>query len=240
METPKFREFISEAKEESYRLVILSHDDAEDPNKTGDLIRDKAKKLGIECILGEFVGAYTSIKEDELYINTFPVAKGGAVAQPDPKTEIKYDKPFKLNPENTIIMSRGLGTPGVSGNKSWYDMIKDFEHRGFTVINTNKCHDICSDKVMNQIIFERHDFNTPKTVRIYHSEGSEKALEELDSNGRIIRMLYKCKATLNNNESITFNINNDLLELISTEDWSQIKIEDGTIGYVYSRFITEM
>ena len=38
METPKFREFISEAKEESYRLVILSHDDAEDPNKTGDLI----------------------------------------------------------------------------------------------------------------------------------------------------------------------------------------------------------
>ena len=125
METPKFREFISEAKEESYRLVILSHDDAEDPNKTGDLIREKAKKLGIECILGEFVGAYTSIKNDELYINTFPVEKGGAVAQPDPKKEMKYDKPFKLNPENTIIMSRGLGTPGVSGNKSWYDMIKD-------------------------------------------------------------------------------------------------------------------
>ena len=57
METPKFREFISESKEESYRLVILSHDDAEDPNKTGDLIREKAKKLGIECIFGEFVGA---------------------------------------------------------------------------------------------------------------------------------------------------------------------------------------
>ena len=63
METPKFREFISEAKEESYRLVILSHDDAEDPNKTGDLIREKAKKLSIECILGEFVGAYTDTKD---------------------------------------------------------------------------------------------------------------------------------------------------------------------------------
>ena len=186
--TPKFRDFITEEKEESYRLVILSHDDAEDPNKTGDLIREKAKKLGIKCILGEFVGAYTSydIKNDELYINTFPVAKGGAVAQPDPKKEIKYDKPFKLNPENTIIMSRGLGTPGVSGNKSWYDMIKDFEHKGFTVINTNKCHDICSDKVMNQIIFDRHDFNSPKTVRVLHSEGSEKALEDLDSEFPII------------------------------------------------------
>ena len=90
--TPKFRDFITEEKEESYRLVILSHDDAEDPNKTGDLIREKAKKLGIKCILGEFVGAYTSydIKNDELYINTFPVAKGGAVAQPDPKKEIRW------------------------------------------------------------------------------------------------------------------------------------------------------
>ena len=65
-------------------------------------------------------------------------------------------------------------------------------------------------------------------------------LEELDSNGRIIRMLYKCKAILNSNESITFNIDADFLEVISTEDWSQIEIEDGTIGYVYSRFITEM
>ena len=65
-----------------------------------------------------------------------------------------------------------------------------------------------------------------------------ESLEELDSNGKIIRMLYKCRATFNSNESITFNINNDLLELISTEDWSKIKIEDGTIGYVYSRFLT--
>ena len=64
-------------------------------------------------------------------------------------------------------------------------------------------------------------------------------LEELDSNGRIIRILYKCKAILNSNESIAFNIDADFLELISTEDWSQIKIEDGTIGYVYSRFLTQ-
>ena len=36
---PKFREFISEEKEEPYRLVIISHDDPDDPNQTGDLIR---------------------------------------------------------------------------------------------------------------------------------------------------------------------------------------------------------
>ena len=181
-----FKSFIREQKDEPYRLVILSHDDAEDPNKTGDLIRKRARKLKIECLLGEFLGAYISTKEDEVYVNTFPVAKGGAVDQPDPKKETKYDKPFRLNPEDTIIMVRGLGTPGISGNKSWYDMIKDFEHKGFTIINTNECHDNCSDKVMNQIIFERHNFNTPKTVRVLHSEGSDKAVETLDSEFPII------------------------------------------------------
>jgi ribosomal protein S6--L-glutamate ligase len=83
-------------------------------------------------------------------------------------------------------MIRGLGTPGVSGNRSWYAMTKDLEHRGFAVINSAECHDICSDKWMNQIIFERHKIDTPKTVRVLHSEGSEKALEELDSDFPII------------------------------------------------------
>ena len=32
---PKFREFISEEKEEPYRLVILSHNAPDDPNATG-------------------------------------------------------------------------------------------------------------------------------------------------------------------------------------------------------------
>ncbi len=182
----EYRKSLEEADKKPYRLVILSHDDAQDPNKTGDLIRNKAKKLKIECILGEFVGAYISEKDDGLYLNTFPVEKGGAVAEPDPKAKAKYDNPFKLNAEDTIIMSRGLGTPGVTGNKSWYDMIKDFEYRGFTVINTNECHDICSDKVMNQIVFDRYNFNTPKTVRVYHSEGSDEALKELDTKFPII------------------------------------------------------
>ena len=187
MKAPKFKEFISEAKvEEPYRLVILSHDDADDPNKTGDLIREKAKALGIKVLLAEFIGAFVSEENDKLYMNSFPVEKGGAVAEPDPKKDIVYEKPFEIDAKNTVIMIRGLGTPGVSGNRSWYAMTKDLEHRGFAVINSAECHDICSDKWMNQIIFERHKIDTPKTVRVLHSEGSEKALEELDSDFPII------------------------------------------------------
>ena len=28
-------------------------------------------------------------------------------------------------------MIRGLGTPGISGNRSWFDMARLFEHEGF-------------------------------------------------------------------------------------------------------------
>lgn len=67
-----------------------------------------------------------------------------------------------------------------------------------------------------------------------------ETVEEVDSNGRIIRMSYNCKATLSSNEYVHFNIEADLIELISSEEWSHIEIEGGTTGYVYSRFITEV
>ena len=66
---PKFREFISEEKEEPYRLVIISHDDPDDPNETGDLIRSTAKNLGFKCLLSEFVGAYISEESNQLFVN---------------------------------------------------------------------------------------------------------------------------------------------------------------------------
>ena len=177
----KFSEFITEVKEEPYKLVILSHDDPFDPNETGPLIRKKAQELGLDVFLGEFQGAYTHIKNGKRYINSFVVDEKGKALVPDAKKEAEYEKPFKIDPKNTLIMVRGLGSTIKLGSTSWYIMAKIFEHEGYTVLNSTKCHDICSNKWMNQIIFNREDFNTPKTVRINHSEGTKFALEELGS-----------------------------------------------------------
>ena len=95
-----------------------------------------------------------------------------------------------INSENTIIMARGLAISGLSGNHSWSDMIKDLEHKGFTIVNTNECHATCSDKWMNQIVFEREGIRTPKTVRVTHSEGYEQALDELDSKFPIKSIMF--------------------------------------------------
>jgi len=182
----KFKSFITEAKDEPYKLVVLSHDDPHDPNETGVLIREKASKIGIDCLLAEMTGFFISEEEGKLFVNSFPVDDKGQVEEPSPKKETKYVKPYEIRKDDTIIMVRGQGTPGLTGNHSWMDIIKDLEYRGFTVINSSRCHDICSDKFMSQIYFDRHKIRTPKTVRIAHIEDSDNALKKLERNFPII------------------------------------------------------
>jgi len=165
--------------EKPYKLVILSHDDPLDPNETGPLIRKKAKELGIEVFLGEFQGAYLSQKGKKKFVNSFEVDDKGQAQLPDMKSDVAYAPPVELDPANTLIMVRGLGSTVKTGANSWYVMAQSLEHDGFTVINSTKCHNICKDKWLNQIMFKRHDFNTPKTVRISHQEGAKFAMEEL-------------------------------------------------------------
>jgi len=181
----KFKSFITEAKK-PYKLVVLSHDDPHDPNETGVLIRKKSSNVGIDCLLVEMGGFFISEEEGKLFVNSFPVDDKGQVEEPSPKKESKYIKPHEIRKDDTIIMVRGQGTAGLTGNHSWMDIVKDLEYRGFTVINSSRCHDICSDKFMSQIFFDRHKIRTPKTVRIAHIEDSDNALKKLKSNFPII------------------------------------------------------
>ena len=43
----KFSEFITEEKDEPYKLLVLSHDDPLDPNETGPMIKKKASEMGL-------------------------------------------------------------------------------------------------------------------------------------------------------------------------------------------------
>ena len=160
-------------------MVVLSHDDPLDPNETGVLIRKKASNVGIDCLLVEMGGFFISEEEGKLFVNSFPVDDKGQVEEPSPKKESKYIKPYEIRQNDTIIMVRGQGTSGLTGNHSWMDIIKDLEYKGYTVINSSRCHDICSDKFMSQIFFDRHKIRTPKTVRVVHKADSNNALKKL-------------------------------------------------------------
>ena len=174
-----FKSFISEEKDESYRLLILSHDDPFDPNETGPMVRKKASEMGIEVYLAEFTGMYMEDKGKDQLVYSFPVDEEGKAELPGMKDGVKYDKPFRINPENTLIMARGIGSTVKTGNLSWRVACLNLESQGYTLINPIECHDICNDKWHNQIVFQREGIRTPKTVLVRHSEGAEEAAERL-------------------------------------------------------------
>jgi len=175
-----FSNFITEEKEQPYKLLILSHDDPHDPNETGPMIRKIAKGMGLECHLAEFSGMYMEpVGEDGFNVYSFPVGEDGKAELPTMKADAEYEKPFKISPKDTLVMARGMGSTVKTGNTSWWVAVENLETKGYTVINSTKCHDICSDKWYNQVVFQRNDFNTPNTVLVRHGEGAEDAAKRL-------------------------------------------------------------
>ena len=142
----KFSEFIVEAKEEPYKLLIVSHDDPFDTNETGPLVRKKASELGIEVYLAEFMGAYLEDDGDGKLFYSYPVDEYGKANMPsakDDEDDVKYDKPFKINSKDTLVMLRGLNAR--NGCASWWTMGRTLEHDDFKVVNSVKCNEICND-----------------------------------------------------------------------------------------------
>ena len=191
----KFSEFITEAKDEPYKIVIFNH--------SGEMIRDvkdtglgellalmtkSAKAVGIEIFQADFVGAFVSEKNGKKYINSFPFDNEGEVIYPDEKRgkDIEYQKPFEIHPDNTIIMPRGLGTLGLTSSRNWVDMIRNFEEDGFLTLPSLETWDICSSKYLTDIKMRKAGLRTPKTVPIAHSEDTERAVEELGTKFPVI------------------------------------------------------
>ena len=190
----KFKEFITEEKDEPYKIVILGHqlagvrDTKDDPDTSDtDLLIDSGKKMGLEIFQADFIGAYSKKVSGKRLLYSFPFDDEGYVQRPDPKEgKIEYQKPFECDPEDTLIFPRGLGTLGFTSSRAWYDMIKQFEFDGFTVIPSLECYDICTSKYLSYLMFTNNGVASPKTTRIAHSEDSERAFKELNTKFPII------------------------------------------------------
>ena len=152
----QFKSFITEAKEEPYKIVILGHqlagvrDTKDDPDSSGTaLLVNLGAKLGLDIFQADFVGAYSKKVSGKRLLYSFPFDDEGLVLLPDSSEEkIKYQKPFECNPKNTLIFPRGLGTLGFTSSRSWYDMIKQFEYDGFTIIPSFCGPCVCSGRTL--------------------------------------------------------------------------------------------
>ena len=179
-----------DVKGKPYHLVVFYHtgEDVRDiadggagGSESSALIKKATSKLGIKLSSVDFVGAYLSEKNGKTYIHSFPFDDEGKVIYPSSKGRkaTDFQKPIELNPENTILMPRGLGTIGLTGNRNWVDMIRKLNEDGFYILNSLKNWDLCSSKYICDVLFRNAGLMTPKTVPIAHSEDTERAYHEL-------------------------------------------------------------
>ena len=194
-----FKKFLSvQSDEKPYKLIVFNHSgesvrDVKDTslNEMNKILEKSAKAAGIKMFNVDFVGFNLSKKNGKQYINSFPFDDEGQVIFPNRKDLNKkisddYQPPIEINPDDTLIMPRGLGTPGLTNSRYWTDTIKKLELEGYQMIPSTKCWDICTSKYLTDILCKEAGLRTPKTVPISYSEDTDRAVKELNTKFPII------------------------------------------------------
>tara|TARA_B100000214_G_C23940836_1_gene615640 strand:+ start:43 stop:1065 length:1023 start_codon:yes stop_codon:yes gene_type:complete len=168
----KFKDFLTEAKDEPYRFLNLIHDIPDDPNKTGDALVAQAKKMGIECYQLKIDGGYFTINEKgNLVAHNYSVEVDPAKVQ---SKEIEHDKKgWEVDPENTLCFVRIASR--IRGNR----LAEQLRLHGVKTINSRFCHMICDDKWLNYIAMKTSGLNQPKTALLTHEENIDIPIKEI-------------------------------------------------------------
>ena len=165
---PKFREFITEEKEESYRFVVIWHDDPldpDDPEKTATAMIDEGKKIGCKGFKVDIDGAYSSLDEK------------------DGKRYI-YDvdgKKFMVD-EDTLVYVRAP----VTRRKSWSNLLTQLERENICCVNSRFCMESTSDKYRTSLILAENELNQPQNVLIHHQSKALDAFDRIETDFPVI------------------------------------------------------
>ena len=74
------------------------------------------------------------------------------------KGVLNYSKPLKISKDNTLILYRLL----PKGRIHWKDMIKRLEVRGFYLLNSIECYDICGSKYITDVYLKTEQHQDSK------------------------------------------------------------------------------
>ena len=180
----KFSDFIVEQKDEAYKLIVFNNstekrrDVGDTANYEFNLLINSAKKVGIELYNVDYVGLHISEDNGKLFLNSFEFDKNGEAILPKENGEKKYQKPIEINPKNTLLFARGLGTYGYTANRRYVDYIRLLEDKGFKTIPSVKTWDLCSSKYYCDKLFMENGLRTPKTLPITYSDDTERVIKD--------------------------------------------------------------
>ena len=166
---PKFREFISEAKDDKkYRVLVISGDPKPAKQKlfrTARRIVEECKAAGHKVYVVEIEG--TRIEYED---GVYKIYNQGD------------EEGFEIHRENTIAIVRG----SVRLKLSWMDLISRLEKTGICMVNSREVVEISSDKYRTYVKLMDFGLTQPKTVLIPNADNWKPALEELDTKFPII------------------------------------------------------
>ena len=159
-----FKSFITEAKEDKYRILVISAEP--DNNKlfhTAQRVTDEAKKSGHEVYVVKVEGAIIS------YDNGYKIFNA------DDKVGFEIDN-------DTVAIVRG----SVRLKKSYLDLLSQLEKIGVCMVNSRETVEISADKYRTYLKLQDYGLTQPKTVLIPNADTLQQSLESLDSKFPII------------------------------------------------------
>jgi len=161
MKAPKFREFISEAKDNPNKLKILVLSDEPEKSKlfhTAKRVLDEAPKLGHKVYVVFIDGAYIKNEDGIKTIHN-----------------VGDDKGFVIDDINTIAIIRG----SITRKDAWLDLLSQLEKAGVSCINNRATVNICVDKYRTFLRLADYGLTQPQTVLVPNKDGVETAVENL-------------------------------------------------------------
>ena len=159
-----FKSFITEAKEDKYRILVISAEP--DNNKlfhTAQRVTDEAKKSGHEVYVVKVEGAIIS------YDNGYKIFNA------DDEVGFEIDN-------DTVAIVRG----SVRLKKSYLDLLSQLEKIGVCMVNSRETVEISADKYRTYLKLQDYGLTQPKTVLIPNADTLQESLESLDSKFPII------------------------------------------------------
>ena len=161
----KFKSFITEAKDEKYRVLVISGE----PTKgglfyTAKRFLDEAKAAGHDVYIAHPT-AYIRYEDDAFFIHNVDDKKG-----------------FEISSLDTVAFVRR----SVTIKKSWSDMLSQLEKIGICMVNSRNSIELASDKYRTYLKLKDFGLTQPNTVLIPNKDGVEEALKTLDTEFPII------------------------------------------------------
>jgi ribosomal protein S6--L-glutamate ligase len=157
MQVPKFKQFITEAKEgKNFLRLLIITDEPEEAKTfhTADRLKEECDKLNYPHYLFKLTGGYTTYEDGIRKFHNKDDKKG-----------------FEID-HNTVAIIRG----SITRKDSWMDFVSILERANVAVVNGRTCINICADKYRTSLRLADYGLTQPKTILLNDPDNSVEAV----------------------------------------------------------------